>query len=343
MQSKENKKKNSPKCTKDLYCQFLVAAQSDFTATGMEDGLRESAAALSHDAITRWQKKVKLTPAQLWPEAEGMVIKESGWLVIDDMTIEKNRSYKLPMGAWHWSGARHDVVRGVNVVNILWTNDGAEHIPVDFRLYSKKEDGMTRNQHVQDMLRLARHRGFEPRGVVFDTWYGSQANLNLIQDLGWVWFAPLKDNRIVNYTQHLKDLEFSRAELAAGKLCHLKLVGSVKVFKFIATDGDIEYWVTNRLDATPEDASEARVRRWKVEEFHRGLKQTTGIGKCQARNNRAQRNHIFCSIRSFVILEHHRLQTGTTWYEAKREIVREAIRTWLRQPRIAWPQAMVGA
>ncbi len=341
MQNKEsNKKKNGPKCTKDIYCQFLVAAQDDFTATGMEDGFRESATALSHDAVTRWQKKVKLTPAQLWPEIEQLVVKDSGWMAIDDMTVEKNRSYKLPMSAWHWSGSAHDIVRGLNVVNMLWTADGKEHIPVDFRLYAKREDGMTRNQHVQDMLRLAKHRGLEPQGVVFDTWYGSQANLNLIQGLGWIWYAPLKDNRIVDYTKHLKDLEFSKAELTSGKLCHLKLVGPVKVFKFIATDGDIEYWLTNKLDATAEDASEARVHRWKVEEFHRGLKQTTGIGKCQARNNRAQRNHIFCSIRSFVILEHHRLQTGTTWYEAKRQVVREAIRTYLRQPLIPWPAAM---
>ena len=341
MQNKEsNKNKNGPKCTKDIYCQFLVAAQEDFTATGMEDGFTGSEAELSHDAVTRWQKNVKLTPAQLWPEVEPLVIKDSGWLVIDDMTIEKNRSYQLPMGAWHWSGARHQVVRGLNVVNLLWTGAGREHIPVDFRLYAKREDGMTRNRHVKDMLRLAKHRGLNPQGVVFDTWYASQANLNLIHDLGWIWYAPLKPNRIVNYTQHLQDLVFTAAELANGKLCHLKLVGPVKVFKFIATDGDIEYWVTNKLDASSQDTSEARVRRWSVEEFHRGLKQTTGIGKCQARNNRAQRNHIFCSIRSFVILEYYRLNTGITWYEAKRQIVREAIRGYLRQPLIPWPTAM---
>lgn len=331
--------KQKPKCTKDLYCQFLIAAQADFTATGMEDGLAGGVNELAHDSVTRWQKQVKLTPAQLWPEVESLIAKDSGWLVVDDMTIEKNRSYQLPMSAWHWSGARHDVVRGLNVVNLLWTTDGVEHIPTDFRLYSKHEDGMTRNQHVQDMLRLAKHRGMKPTAVVFDTWYGSQANLNLIQDLGWTWYAPLKGNRIVNYTQHLEELTIE----PEGLTVHLKLVGPVKVFKFIATDGDIEFWVTNKLDATAADASEARVRRWSVEEFHRGLKQTTGIGKCQARNNRAQRNHIFCAIRSFVVLECHRLRTGITWYEAKRQIVREAIRGYLRTPRIPWPVAMGGA
>lgn len=328
-----------PKCTKNIYCEFLIAAQSDYTATGLSDGYTGSAAALAHDAVTRWQTRTKLTPAQLWPEVEHLVAKQNGWLVIDDMTIEKNRSYALPMANWHWSGSRHAVVRGLNVVNLLWTATGQEHIPVDFRLYAKQEDGMTRNQHVKDMLRLAHHRGLTPQAVVFDTWYGSQSNLNLIQDLGWIWYAPLKGNRIVNYTQHLQELTIPPDGLAV----QLKLVGPVKVFKFIAKDGDIEYWVTNTLDASPLDARLARTHRWKVEEFHRGLKQTTGIGKCQARNNRAQRNHIFCAIRSFVVLEQHRITTGITWYEAKRQIIRQAIRRYLRQPSIPWPVSMANA
>ena len=328
-----------PKCSKDLYCQFLIAAQTDYTATGMSDGYQGK---LAHDAVTRWQRNTKLTPAQLWDEVEPLVRKDAGFLVIDDMTIEKNRSYSLPMSSWHWSGSAHDVVRGLNVVNMLWTA-GEEHIPVDFRLYTKSDDGMTRNQHVHDMLHLAKHREFNPKAVVFDTWYSSQANLNLIQGLNWIWYAPLRENRIVNYTTNLKNLEFTKEELITGKQVQLKLVGQIRVFKFIAKDGDIEYWATNNLDATSQDASEARVMRWNVEEFHRALKQTTGINKCQARNNRAQRTHIFCSIRSFIVLECYRLKTKTTWYEAKKQIIREAIQIYLTDPLIPLPDSMVSA
>jgi hypothetical protein len=38
--------------------------------------------------------------------------------------------------------------------------------------------------------------------------------------------------------------------------------------------------------------------RWKVEEFHRELKQLTGVESCQCRKGRIQRNHIACAITS---------------------------------------------
>jgi len=34
--------------------------------------------------------------------------------------------------------------------------------------------------------------------------------------------------------------------------------------------------------------------RWKIEEFHRELKQLTGVEACQCRKARLQRNHILC-------------------------------------------------
>ena len=36
--------------------------------------------------------------------------------------------------------------------------------------------------------------------------------------------------------------------------------------------------------------------RWKIEQFHREVKQTTGIESCQCRKERIQRNHIACAL-----------------------------------------------
>ena len=36
--------------------------------------------------------------------------------------------------------------------------------------------------------------------------------------------------------------------------------------------------------------------RWQIQEFHRELKQLTGIESCQCRQGRIQRNHIACAI-----------------------------------------------
>ena len=75
-----------------------------------------------------------------------------------------------------------------------------------------------------------------------------------------------------------------------------------------------------------------------IEEYHRGLKQCTGVDRCQTRMSLAQRNHIGCAIRAFVRLEWHRFTTGISWIEAKFRIVREAVRNYLGQPTLTLPQ-----
>lgn len=44
-----------------------------------------------------------------------------------------------------------------------------------------------------------------------------------------------------------------------------------------------------------------------------------------------QRNHIGWVIRAFQRLEHHRIRTGTSWFETKMEIIRVALRLYLSQ------------
>lgn len=313
------------KCSQERYCQFLLAAQQNFTATEMADHL----AGVSHDAITRWLAQTKLPPSLLWEQAKPLVDPTAGYLVLDDSVLAKPRSDQLSLAAWQYSGTTHTVIKGVGLITLLWTHRN-EHIPLDFRIYAKKHDGYTKNQHFQEMLRLAKHRGLQPKAVLFDTWYASQNNLHTIQEFGWIWITQLRKNRVINYTQHLEELDIP----LEGLIVHLKFVGPTKVFKLNATNGDIEYWATNDLEATGDDIRQSGAIRWRIEEYHRGLKQTAGIERCQSRTPRAQRTHIFCSIMAFLSLEKRRLTTGITWYETKRQIIREAITTYLKAPTI---------
>jgi putative transposase len=52
------------------------------------------------------------------------------------------------------------------------------------------------------------------------------------------------------------------------------------------------------------------------------------------RSAQAQKCHIVLSLRAFVRLEAHRLQTGISGYAAKANLIREAIRLYLQQPTI---------
>ncbi len=65
-------------------------------------------------------------------------------------------------------------------------------------------------------------------------------------------------------------------------------------------------------------------KRWQIEEFHRGLKQTTGIEKFYSIKLTSQKIHIFASFRFFVKLEKSRIKNNIFWHEQKARISRTA-------------------
>ena len=110
----------------------------------------------------------------------------------------------------------------------------------------------------------------------------------------------MKINRLVSLAiesgyQGLGTLEPPPQGRSQGVEVRLKEVPfGVKLFKLVATNGDVEWIVTNHLAAhlTRELVIEAMQVRWQVEKFHLSLKQLTGSKKCPCRKVTAQRNHL---------------------------------------------------
>jgi putative transposase len=145
------------------------------------------------------------------------------------------------------------------------------------------------------------------------------------------------DNYSPEESHRQSSLQVSELNIPSGGLIvHLKDYGKIKVFKVVHKKEDVDYYATNNLEATLSDIREAAARRWKVEEYHRGLKQTCGLEKCQARSERSQRTHIFCAILSFIFLEIQRLNEGISWYQTKRILENYAVKSYLKQPLIAF-------
>ncbi len=69
--------------------------------------------------------------------------------------------------------------------------------------------------------------------------------------------------------------------------------------------------------------------RWKIEEFHREIKQLTGIESCQCRKvmpparyrERLQRNHIACAMLVWLRLKNLAYKTGQTVYQIKHNLL----------------------
>ena len=89
------------------------------------------------------------------------------------------------------------------------------------------------------------------------------------------------------------------------------------VFKMVARDRDTEYWATYDLQMSELHRVKYANQAWTIEQFHRGIKQFSGIQRCQARSGKAQRNHIGLALRAFLRLEVHSYKTGISWFEAK--------------------------
>lgn len=71
---------------------------------------------------------------------------------------------------------------------------------------------------------------------------------------------------------------------------------------------------------------------WKIEEYHRGIKQFCGVEKCQARKEESQRAHIMFSLRAFLRLELQRVKCGISWFESAMKIRRVAVTVYLNNP-----------
>ena len=327
---------NAPKVSDVDYIQFLIAAQRTYTCTEAA----RCAQAASHDAYTRLLSRLPPDTAALWQEVEPLVQRARGLLVVDDTTLDKPYAHKMGLVTRHWSGKHHAVVEGINLTTLLWTDglgQDQRSLPCDCRLYEPAEEGkarVTKNDHFLAMLQTAKAREFSPRYVCFDSWYSGLANLKAVRGHGWHFLTRLKHNRLVNpdatANAAVADIEVSQG----GRRVHLKGFGFVLVFRIVAPNGDKEHWATSDLEMTEATRQELSRRVFAIENYHRQLKQCCGIERAQVRSAQSQKCHILLSLRAFVRLEAHRLQTGISGYAAKASIIREAIRQYLRQPSV---------
>ncbi len=308
------------KCSKNLYTSFLQASSIRYSGLALSE---ISPTRISHDSISRWLNSRCFRPREVFDLAkEHISLDEPCILIADDTVLSKPRSKEIELVHYQYSGNEHDVIPGIGLVNLAWHGLSSEEtIPVDYRIYDKDSDGKTKNTHFMDMLKLAKERGISPNAVVMDSWYSSLDNLKCIRDIGWIWVTSLRKNRKVNRNVTLETLDIP----AEGLLVHLRGYGWVTVFKFEAKNGRIDFITTNMKNPTREQVKKIMEIRWSIEVYHREIKQTCGIERCQALKSRAQRNHIFLAVAAWFGQYKIRIRTGTSFYCQQWNIIKSAI------------------
>lgn len=333
--------------TKQQYVEYLICTVGNFTGTNLAEHLDQ----VSHDIITDYLQTERLSARTLWELVEGLMHDSpEAFLIVDDSVQDKRYSRFIELVKLQYSSAVHGLVRGIGVVNLVHSAGAQQDFyPVDYRIYAPDQDGKTKNDHFIEMVRNAvSDKQIQAKRILFDTWYASADNLKLVHRLGLIFFTTLKSNRMVSLSKeggyiHLDQIEWTLEQLENGLMVKLKEVPfKVRLFKVVATNGDIDWVITNSPETTlnaqvAQDVSDVR---WQVEELHRGLKQLTGTEKCQCRKGRSQRNHIACCYHAWLSLKVQAKKLGKTLYQTKHNLLSDYLRTELRQPRI---QAFVPA
>jgi hypothetical protein len=312
----------------DIYADYLISSFSYTTATGLSI---VSEGKLSHDKITRFLNSEDFTSARLWRLIKPVVREiqsTEGVLIIDDTIEEKPSTDENEIITWHYDHCQGRSVKGINILSTLYYSNGVS-VPVTFALVHKakividkktqKEKRIsekTKNEQYREMLKACQRNSIEYRYILNDVWYSSSENMVYIKEyLHKDFIMPIKSNRKIslNRTDKLNGRYVQVGELKIKENTSMQIYIEGVMFPlmllrqvFKNEDGSegVLYLVSSDLTATYESMTTTYQKRWKVEEYHKSLKQHVSLCKSPTKVVRTQSNHVFAAIYAFYKLEY---------------------------------------
>ncbi len=311
-----------------LYTDYLMSSFSYTTATGLSV---LSEGKISHDKVTRFLSSEDFTSSKLWKLIKPTVREienEEGVIIIDDTIEEKPSTDENEIICWHYDHSKGRTIKGVNIISAMYYSNGFR-IPVSFDLVrktktvidkkTKKEKRIserTKNEKYREMLKVCSKNNIKFKYVLNDVWYASSENMMLVKDeLKKDFIMPIKTNRKIALSKKDKlsgkYVTVSRLGLKENTQQEIYLEGVSfqlllikQVFKNADGTEGVLYLVSSDLTKTYEQITAIYHKRWKVEEYHKSLKQHVSLCKSPTKRVRTQSNHIFSSIYAFFRLEY---------------------------------------
>jgi hypothetical protein len=283
--------------------------------------------AREHDALNRLLRTVPLSTRALLAGTLVVVAGLSralgtpGYLVVDDVVIEKPFAKRLPWAAWTYSFAKKRKVYGCHIVLLSWTSDptGRWRIPVAFRLWRPKRSCapgryQKKTELVVTMLCELVAAGCPAAYLVGDTAYTGGCVSKAAGRLGLVWVGTLSPRTTVVYRgkrQAVRDLAGRlklkwRSQLgvrAVALRVYAPALGQVRLVVLKNEHGNFEYLVTNALATDLTTLVERKRSRWRIETIFRDTKQLAGLGACQCWVDQALVRHVALVFLTFVVLQ----------------------------------------
>jgi hypothetical protein len=325
------------------YCQYLLTSPKNYTLTN----LANHKLTCSHDTINKFLRDKEINQAIVWGNVQASIKEDNeASIVFDDTVLDKRYSKKIELVRRQYSGNEHKVIRGIGLITCIYVNNKTgEFWVIDYRIYNPDGDEKTKPDHVVEMLLdVINAKKLDFNKVLMDSWYASQRIMGLIDNLGKIYYCPLKVNRLVDDTKgvekykRIDELIWNELELEQGKIIKIKKFPKdkkVKLFQVIISTDKTEYIATNDFSENhAEGIKDICSVRWKIEEFHRELKQITGVESCQCRKAIIQKNHIACAILVWNHLKRLSGITAKTVYQLKNQWLSVHLIEQLKYPSI---------
>ena len=342
----------------DLYTDYVISSFGAITATSLSAATDGT---ISHDSISRMLRT---------PEPAGMCLSlyrqskkllkeiesDEGVLIVEDTIIQKPHTDSNAIVCSYWDHSQQRYVKGINLLSILYQNAEVS-LPLQAQIISKEEvytdtktgrqkrrSSITKNEYMRTMLKQLSKLHLRYSTIVADTWFASEENMCFIaEQLRKRFVMPIKANRTVALSLRDRNkgnyCNVSTLDIVENTPLRLYIKGvnfPVVLLKQVFTDGDtvgVLYLVSNDTKLRAQAMHRLYHRRWKIECYHKSLKQNLGIGRSPTRTPQTQRNHIFACLYAFVKLEVLLRKTATNSFALKQKLYLKALCTALDELR----------
>ena len=304
--------------------------------------------AFSHDCFTRMLNSLDIDSKFLWQESKVYVRELSDSnslkvLVLDDSVQEKAWTDESELVCWHFDHSKQRSIKGVNFISSLLVCDdvsiavGVEFIKKDLTITNVKtgkpqrKSSKSKNELFREMVSSANDR-MAIDYVAADSWYSSAENLQYLhKDVGLKLVIALKSNRKIALSKEAKfagqylGIESLELKDAPVQVWLKELDFPLLLHKQVFKNGDDVvgeiYLVTNDLNLTAEQIATIYKKRWKVEQYHKSLKQNVAFGKSPTGTIKTQTNHFMASVLAFMKYEALKLKHQQNHFALKAKIM----------------------
>jgi hypothetical protein len=334
----------------EIYSDYLIASFGLTTATGLSNLLGGE---ISHDKITRFLASEVNTSRDLWQFVKPTIReieRHDGCLILDDSIEEKPYTDENDLICWHFDHSKGINVKGINFLSCLYQTADVS-LPIGFELVRKTEiyidpkDGkqkrrspISKNQMARSQIEYAIGNKVKFRFVLFDVWFSSVENMRFILKHKKHFICPLKSNRKValSLADKLQGRwhKLDSLEIQVNTRCLIYLEGlatPVLLVKQIFTNEDdktaVQYLISSQTKLSETDITTNYQKRWRVEEYHKSLKQNVSLEKSPTQTETTQTNHFFAALCGYVKLERLKIKTKQNHFALKSKLYLKALMT----------------